>query len=140
MELIVEFDRLTGLEPESRLRRDIAELLQTEVADMNLENFIVRSKRRLVERYAQATSWQTIGLEQQTKLLNEVAGLPTTLVDDDLEAKPVTWRFKAVHSGRTNARFLVACGEERLPLGGGLDCRLSGPRPSEPPHTFQGPR
>ena len=87
VELIVELDRLSGREPESKLRCDIAELLQTEVAAMKVENFIVRPKRRLVERYAQPASWQTIGLEQQTELLNEVAGLPTTIVDDDLEAK-----------------------------------------------------
>ena len=87
VELIVELDRLTGREPESKLRCDIAELLQTEVAAMKVENFIVRPKRRLVERYAQPASWQIIGLEQQTELLNEVAGLLTTIVDDDLEAK-----------------------------------------------------
>ncbi len=87
VELIVQLDRLNGSEPESKLRLNIVELLQTEIAAMNLQNFIVRPKRRFVERYAQPANWQTIGLEQQSELLNEVAGLPTTIVDTDLEAK-----------------------------------------------------
>src|SRR5262249_48391029 len=39
---------------EEHLRRELAELLRQQVAAMNLDNFIVRPRRRLVEKYAKS--------------------------------------------------------------------------------------
>jgi type I restriction enzyme R subunit len=39
------------------MRRSVAELLQREVAAMNLDNFVVRPHRRLVEKYAKPEAW-----------------------------------------------------------------------------------
>src|SRR5579859_457207 len=90
VELIAELDKLTkrtteGKDPE--LRNEVVERLRKEVEEMNLNNFIVRPKRRLVEKYANAKAWESVGLEEQEELVNDVAGLPSELVDDDLEAK-----------------------------------------------------
>jgi type I restriction enzyme R subunit len=72
---------------ESEVRQAIATRLQTEVAAMNLENFIVRPQRQLVETYADPTAWQTLQAEQLSALSNRVAGLPTELPSEDEEAK-----------------------------------------------------
>jgi type I restriction enzyme R subunit len=69
------------------LRVDTAERLLTEVASMNVANFLVRPKRRYVERYSQPEAWEKLDLEQQLELTHEVAGLPSELTDPDLEAK-----------------------------------------------------
>lgn len=47
---------------------------------MNVNNFIVRPKRRLVEKYAGATAWEKLSTEEQGELVSEVAGLPSELV------------------------------------------------------------
>jgi type I restriction enzyme R subunit len=69
------------------LRSDTTARLQAEVAGMNVDNFIVRPKRRLVEKYNQSQSWEKLGLDDRTDLVEAIAGLPSSLEDDDLEAK-----------------------------------------------------
>ena len=72
---------------EGGVRRAIAELLHSEVAAMNLENFVVRPKRRLVEKYAEPDVWVSLSGEAFTELSNEVAGLPSELDPEAEEAK-----------------------------------------------------
>jgi type I restriction enzyme, R subunit len=72
---------------ESEVRQAIATRLQTEVAAMNLDNFIVRPQRQLVESYAQSENWKTLQPEQISDLAQRVAGLPTELPAEDEEAK-----------------------------------------------------
>jgi type I restriction enzyme R subunit len=69
------------------LRQDTAEFLRSQVAAMNINNFIVRPKRKLVERYSESKAWEKLGMEQQIELASDVAGLPSELIDDDQEAK-----------------------------------------------------
>jgi type I restriction enzyme R subunit len=90
VELITELDKCDptggdGKQPE--LRSEVAERLRQEVAQMNVNNFIVRPKRKLVEKYADASAWQRLGTDEKVELVNGVAGLPSGLVDDDQEAK-----------------------------------------------------
>jgi len=93
LELLSELDHKLaefikeGPDNEADLRRDIAELLRTEVAAMNAENFIVRTKRRLVEKYAKPEAWKELKLESFVELAREVAGLPSELEAEDEEAK-----------------------------------------------------
>jgi type I restriction enzyme R subunit len=96
VELISELDKQHGnpaetngnqSEQQSELRDEVAERLRLEVVAMNVNNFIVRPKRRLVEKYAGAGAWETLGDEEQGELVAEVAGLPSELVDDDQDAK-----------------------------------------------------
>ena len=54
---------------------------------MNVDNFIVRPKRRLVEKYQADEPWAALGLDERMELIDELAGLPSALVDDDIAAK-----------------------------------------------------
>jgi type I restriction enzyme R subunit len=69
------------------LRGEIAERLHAEVKGMSLDNFLVRPQRRLVERFAKATNWKNLSLDDRLELTEDVAGLPSSLVDDDTAAK-----------------------------------------------------
>jgi len=54
---------------------------------MNLENFLVRRKRRSVERFQSASNWGALDLDARMALLEDVAGLPSSFKDDSLPAK-----------------------------------------------------
>ena len=79
----------TGGDPKTdgEVRQVTAELLHREVAAMNLDNFVVRPHRRLVEKYANPEAWATLPREALTELSHEVAGLPTELAPESEEAK-----------------------------------------------------
>ncbi|MGV3774103.1 MAG: DEAD/DEAH box helicase family protein [Verrucomicrobiales bacterium] len=92
LELIGELDKkLIGILQEggweSHLRSELTEQLRTEVAAMNLENFVVRPHRRHVEKFAKAESWNHLTLDGYGELAHHVAGLPTELPAEDEEAK-----------------------------------------------------
>lgn len=72
---------------EQILRGDLAARLMAEVAEMPLDNFLVRSKRSQVERYAKPESWTKLGEVEINELATEIAGLPSRLTDPELEAK-----------------------------------------------------
>ena len=72
---------------EAEVRRGIAGLLFREVAAMNLENFVVRPNRRLVEKYAKPDAWTTLSGKAVTELSHQVAGLPSELDAEAEEAK-----------------------------------------------------
>jgi type I restriction enzyme R subunit len=69
------------------VRQWLAEMLQREVAAMNLDNFVVRPHRRLVEKYAKPEAWGSLSAEALTELSQEVAGLPSELDPENEEAK-----------------------------------------------------
>ena len=54
---------------------------------MNLDNFVVRSHRRLVEKYAKQEAWQSLAGDAMAELSHQVAGLPTELDPENEEAK-----------------------------------------------------
>ena len=76
-----------GLDSFDELRIETANTLRAEVEGMNLDNFIVRPKRRLVEKYAKPDAWTTLSAEAEGELANEVAGLPSQIETDGEEAK-----------------------------------------------------
>jgi type I restriction enzyme R subunit len=58
VDLVSELDRIKQRKGEqtdweAALRLDTAELLRNEVSGMNVDNFLVRPQRKLVERYAE---------------------------------------------------------------------------------------
>ena len=79
----------TYADPETNdaVRRSFAIFLQREVAAMNLDNFVVRPHRRLVEKYAKPESWVSLPTEAMTELSHQVAGLPSELDPENEEAK-----------------------------------------------------
>jgi type I restriction enzyme, R subunit len=77
-------------EPEGILhevRESHAGQLHAEVDSMNLDNFIVRPKRRTVEEFKQRERWEQLGNEDFAALHTEVAALPTQREPEDPTAK-----------------------------------------------------
>jgi len=90
VELIGELDCKPHDPPDGalvELRKSISTQLFEEVSAMSLDNFIVRPKRRFVEKYQVKEAWEKLGAEDRNELAHQVAGLPSALVDDDLAAK-----------------------------------------------------
>ena len=74
-------------EQEMTLRGEVAEVLRGEVAAMNVNNFLVRPKRKLVEAYAKPETWAELDEGARHQLAAEVAGLPSERAPEALEAK-----------------------------------------------------
>lgn len=74
-------------EGHSELLGEIKSRLIEEVRGMNLENFIVRAKRRAVERFQDEANWAFLDLDARIALSEDVAGLPSAFQDDALPAK-----------------------------------------------------
>ena len=76
-------------EPENdeQLYRSLADALHHEVASMHLDNFVVRPKRHLVEKYARREAWARLPGAAVGELAEEVAGLPSQLPSEHEEAK-----------------------------------------------------
>jgi type I restriction enzyme R subunit len=79
-----EREPFEGKEPS--LFEGLREQLMNEVAGMPIENFIVRAKRRYVEKFQRHEAWEQLSQEDQHEL-SELAGLPTALADNDVDAK-----------------------------------------------------
>jgi type I restriction enzyme R subunit len=92
------------------VRRAVAQLLQREVAAMNVGNFVVRPHRRLVEKYAKPEAWVALAAEALAELSHEVAGLPSELDPENEEAK----RFDLLTLSLQLAMLRVEPGFERL--------------------------
>lgn len=76
-----------GTETERGLRVDVAWSLHRAVTGMNLDNFLVRPHRRLVERYSQWPAWTSLTPEVAGDVAEHLAGLPSAHKDDDEDAK-----------------------------------------------------
>jgi type I restriction enzyme R subunit len=90
VELIGLIDSLPeGERPEGvgMLRDGTQTRLFDEVKAMSLDNFIVRTKRRAVEHFQVKEVWDNLSGEDRQTLIDDVAGLPTALVDDDIAAR-----------------------------------------------------
>ena len=93
LDLISELDHeLSGStqivsEQEAKLRLELTSLLRNEVAAMNVENFVVRPKRQLIEKYGKPEAWGELKANALLELARDVAGLPSELDSEDEEAK-----------------------------------------------------
>lgn len=72
---------------EAEVRFSVAETLQNEIVSMNLDNFVVRPRRKLVEKYSRTDAWIKLSSEDLSELSHEVAGLPSELQPETEEAK-----------------------------------------------------
>lgn len=78
---------VTALGPdEPELRGSTVTTLHSIVAGMNLDNFVVRPRRRAVERFASSEAWASLAPEDAEDVLS-LAGLPSAVHDDDEDAK-----------------------------------------------------
>jgi type I restriction enzyme R subunit len=104
LEVIGALDHFGGDPPETKVMRDrvmaygppktneevrgsMVDLLQREVAAMNLDNFVVRPRRRIVEKYAKPEEWRVLSTEALTELSQQVAGLPSEIDPENEEAR-----------------------------------------------------
>ena len=114
LQLIVELAEAggggDGTESDAGLRTDIIDLFREQVRSMNVDNFLVRPQRRWVERYREEDPWTELDIEKALELADRVADLPTTLPEDDEEAK----RFDLIILKLQLCRLLGEPGEERL--------------------------
>jgi type I restriction enzyme R subunit len=69
------------------IRDDALDVLRTYVSGMNFDNFIVRGKRRAVEKYKTEDAWRELTDAVRDELLDEVAPLPSEVKGDVEEAK-----------------------------------------------------
>lgn len=76
-----------GTTSDKGLRDDVARTLQTIVAGMNVDNVVVRPQRRWVEIYAHLDRWQTLAEPEAADVAEHLSGLPSTVRDDDEQAK-----------------------------------------------------
>ncbi|HEY9312446.1 DEAD/DEAH box helicase family protein [Williamsia sp.] len=71
----------------AELRREIADGLHTYVQAMNLDNFLVRPKRRQIEVYRDRAAWESLTEQKVREIVDSFAPLPTTIRDTDEMAK-----------------------------------------------------
>jgi type I restriction enzyme, R subunit len=76
-----------GLPDEYRLRSEVAERLRSEVQSMNVDNFVVRPQRRLVEKWRGQDRWKSLTSADLEELARELASLPTELPSEEEDAK-----------------------------------------------------
>jgi type I restriction enzyme R subunit len=74
-------------EAEPALRSSTVDTLRELVAGMNLDNVLVRPHREQVERWSQRARWNTISVDDAAQVLNDLAGLPSAILDTDQDAK-----------------------------------------------------
>ena len=73
---------------DDQVRDAVVESLRAEVVAMNPDNFVVRAKRRFVEKYTSKDAWPTTMPEEAlAELAHEIAGLPSELPAEAEEAK-----------------------------------------------------
>jgi type I restriction enzyme R subunit len=92
------------------LRVDLVDTLREQIAGMNVNNFLVRPQRRLVEQYREPVGWEGLELNRATELAAGVADLPSAVRDDDEEAK----RFDLILLRLQLCRLKGEPGQERL--------------------------
>lgn len=73
-------------ESEPDLRESIVSILHERVAGMNIDNFVVRKHRKDVEYFAEPEAWKSLSAGDMAAV-HTLAGLPTTVRDDDEDAK-----------------------------------------------------
>lgn len=72
---------------DTQLQRTLIDGLHHEVTAMNLENFIVRPRRHLVEKWGRRNEWANLSPSRVAELAEEVAGLPSGLPAESEEAR-----------------------------------------------------
>jgi type I restriction enzyme R subunit len=78
----------SGVDPtEVQLRLETADFLNHIVAEMRVDNFVVRPQRKYVHKFADRKAWQLLGTEDLYELSSRVAKLPSELTDEDEDAK-----------------------------------------------------
>ena len=87
LETISQYDHQSDPKTERQVVLTTKRTLHAEVASMKLDNFVVRTHRRAVEKFAKPEAWVSLSTADIVELADEVAGLPTQLDRESEEAK-----------------------------------------------------
>ena len=87
VDLLKQLQEVEEFDPGQAVIRGLARDLHGEVSAMNTENFIVRMKQQVVERFQDVDAWSELSDEDQMVLANDVAGLPSELDSDDIRSR-----------------------------------------------------
>lgn len=94
LELITSLDVSLGSnktgkqeDQDNALRKETADHLHNIVSNMTFANMIVRPKRKYVEKYSVADAWKQITSTEAVEVGNELANLPSQIIDTEEEAK-----------------------------------------------------
>lgn len=92
IELLGKYAEASGSKPKQaeeflKLSEELKDLLHSQVAAMHTDNFIVRPKRRWVDRFSNRKRWDKLTQGDLSDLALELAGLPTATDEDAEEAK-----------------------------------------------------
>lgn len=87
IEAAAQYDGSVDPDSEQQVVQLTKRLLHTQVASMNLDNFVVRTHRRAVEKFAKPEAWAKLSDDDRKELAQEIAGLPTQLERESEEAK-----------------------------------------------------
>lgn len=87
VQLLTALQREPELEASGDLTASLADTLHGEVQAMNPENFIVRMRLQAVEPYQKREAWNQLSEGDVHTLVRDVAGLPSRVEADELEAR-----------------------------------------------------
>jgi type I restriction enzyme R subunit len=87
VQVLAAVQRFTELDPSGTLRASLASTLHEEVSGMNPDNFMVRAHLQQVERFKNAASWDALSDADIHEIENHVAGLPSQIETDEIEAR-----------------------------------------------------
>jgi type I restriction enzyme R subunit len=106
----------------AQLESDVIGRLHDEVSAMDLDNFLVRAKRRSVEQFQQRDAWKELSGQDEHVLIHDIAALPTALEDNDTAAKQFDYIILSGQLAllRGEASF-VTCKEKVIALAGRLE-------------------
>jgi len=72
---------------DTELRNEFSGDLRDAIASMNLDNFVVRPHRRLVEKFTAPASWKSLTVSDVGDLTGTLAHLPVELATEPVEAR-----------------------------------------------------
>ena len=87
VQLLAAIQKTPGLEPSGGLRAILTSTLHGEVSGMNPDNFMVRAHLQHVERFKNQASWESLTDSDIHEIENHVAGLPSQIETDEIEAR-----------------------------------------------------
>ena len=87
VQLLSHVQKTPDLDSNAKLRESLTARLHGEVAAMNRENFIVRMHLEAVERFQNRDAWEKLSEDDQEVLKRNVAGLPSEIETDEIEAR-----------------------------------------------------
>jgi type I restriction enzyme R subunit len=88
VELLEKFRHIADADDAVRtLDEEVADILRLQIEAMNMDNFVIRPHRKLVEKYREPATWEALEPGDFEELDYVVAGLPNELDPEDETAK-----------------------------------------------------